>query len=274
LKLTGEIDWSPLFGGRTNAAWKGACDGEVFVAKLYSGPARNPLFPNDPKAEAQLLKSLSPSMQSPVFRAQMTTDAGTCNFYDHIPGTTWQSGVAEVAQLMAALHAIPCPEGLRHAPDGSQELHDQTRKILSNCAESDLLLAAEPKGSVGKSGEKTLLHSDIVPGNLIRNDTGLHLIDWQCPATGDPCEDIAIFLSPAMQFLYRGDTLSASEMDTFFAAYGAPKVRARYGSLAPFYHWRMAAYCLWQMQNGRPDYAQGLALELEALQRSDTSNPT
>ena len=27
------------------------------------------------------------------------------------------------------------------------------------------------------------------------------MIDWQCPAAGDPCEDIYSFLSPAFQIL-------------------------------------------------------------------------
>ena len=29
--------------------------------------------------------------------------------------------------------------------------------------------------------EPVLLHTDVVPGNLILGDEGLRLIDWQCP---------------------------------------------------------------------------------------------
>lgn len=272
--LTGQIAWQPLFGGRTNAAWQGKCGTESFVAKLYTGPARNPLFPNDPVAEARLLQVLAPSGRTPIFRAQVKTDAGTCNLYDHIPGDTWQHGVAEVAGLMVNLHALPCPPDLRRAANGSEALRKQGRAILSRCTEAEALQAAEPRGDVAANKVSVLLHSDIVPGNLIRNEAGLHLIDWQCPATGDPCEDIAVFLSPAMQHLYRGETLSPREVSAFFAAYDAPDIAARYHALAPFYHWRMAAYCLWQVQNGRTAYADGLALERAALQRSVNSIPT
>jgi thiamine kinase len=42
--------------------------------------------------------------------------------------------------------------------------------------------------------EPVLLHTDVVPGNLILGDKGLQLIDWQCPAIGDPIVDIMMFL--------------------------------------------------------------------------------
>lgn len=244
------------------------------MVKLYSGPARNPLFPNDPEAEARLLQALAETGVAPKFRARFETEAGVCNLYDHIPGETWVEGVEDVACLMRDLHALPCLDGLRAAADGSAALAVQTRAILARCSAAESLAALEPEGDVAAIGAGCLLHSDIVAGNLIRNATGLHLIDWQCPAVGDPCEDIAVFLSPAMQCLYRGAALAEADVSAFFVAYDAPDIATRYQRLAPFYHWRMAAYCLWQMQNGRADYAEGLALEKAALQRSVSSIPT
>ncbi|MGR3635579.1 MAG: phosphotransferase [Shimia sp.] len=266
--------WTPLFGGRTNAAWLGQTSAGDFVAKLYSGAALNPLFPNDPNAESMLLHALADTGHTPVFRAQLTTEAGICNLYDHIPGQTWQDGVSDVARLMRTLHMLPCPDGLRTAPDGAAALASQTLGILSKCDTPGELLSVQPASGPSSSGARCLLHSDIVPGNLIRNGNSLHLIDWQCPAVGDPCEDIAIFLSPAMQHLYRGKVLSRADEASFFEAYAVPDIQKRYQALAPFYHWRMAAYCLWQMQNGRSDYAEGLAMERAAFQRSESSKPT
>ncbi|TCL01463.1 phosphotransferase family enzyme [Shimia isoporae] len=263
-----------MFGGRTNTAWKGECGSEAFVAKLYSGPARNPLFPNDPDAERRLLLALADGGNTPVFRAQLQTESGVCNLYDHIPGEIWRDGVTDVARLMADLHAHPCPEGLRTVPDGSDALLKQGQEILSKSSDSPTLEALKPLGHVPASNLRRLLHSDIVPGNLIRNTSGLFLIDWQCPATGDPCEDIAVFLSPAMQFLYRGAPLTEEQIAAFFDAYGHPETATRYRALTPFFHWRMATYCHWQTDNGRTDYGAALTLELEALQRSLNSNPT
>jgi aminoglycoside phosphotransferase (APT) family kinase protein len=60
------------------------------------------------------------------------------------------------------------------------------------------------------------------------------LIDWQCPAVGDPCEDIAIFLSPAMQLAYRGTVLSRAEEQVFLTAYSDASTLKRYANIAPW----------------------------------------
>lgn len=127
------------------------------------------------------------------------------------------------------------------------------------------LCAAEPTApDVVPSGRRALLHGDPVPGNLILSPDGPVLIDWQCPATGDPTEDLAIFLSPAMQMFYRGRPLSADEAATFLGAYGDAATVARYRALAPWHHWRMAAYCLWRMARGGGDSrAEAAAFDAE-----------
>lgn len=259
-----------MFGGRTNTAWLGRLLAGDIVVKLYSGPAQNPLFPNDPQAEARLLRLLADQNIAPALLATLRTKAGVCNVYGHIPGEIWRAGAAEVATLMRRLHGIAPPSGLRNTANGSAALISQTRIILGKCASGGELARLEPAFKPIDAAPNVLLHGDIVPGNLISNAGGLHLIDWQCPAAGDACEDIAVFLSPAMQMLYRGAPLSVAETDAFLMAYDAPKVSARYRALAPYYHWRMAAYCLWQLENGRPDYAEGLELERAALYRSAT----
>lgn len=261
--------WHPLFGGRTNTAWHGECaeHGDI-VLKLYAGPARNPLFPNDPVAEATLLRHLEPTGLAPAFLAGFETDLGVCNTYAHVPGNTWRQDVSAVAKLMRKLHGLSAPNGLRRVADGSAALIAQTLQIVGRCEKIPQFLSDLPDEVVDPSGQAALLHSDIVPGNLIQSEGGLHLIDWQCPAVGDPCEDIAVFLSPSMQYLYRQSPLLETDIDAFLAAYGDDTVVARYRNLAPFYHARMAAYCLWQIENDRPAYADGLKLEVAALQRS------
>lgn len=262
--------WQALSGGRSNFAWKVTpkTSNEPVVVKLYRGPARNPLFPNDPKAEAALLAALEQTGLAPRLLQSFESSLGACNIYSHIPGQSWDKDAGQVGACMKRLHQMQPPPGLRKVPDGSEQLAAQTRAILSQCSSDSSLNDLEPSGKVPPSGELILLHGDIVPGNVISNETGLHLIDWQCPAIGDPCEDIAVFLSPAMQQIYRGSTLDSVSNKAFFAKYNNLQVEARYHALAPWYHWRMAAYCQWQAENGRPDYALGRDLEVEALQRS------
>lgn len=262
-------EWVALFGGRTNSAWHvtGKDVDQSAVLKHYRAPARNPLFPNDPKAEAALLDHLATSKIAPQLIAHFTTELGTCNLYQAIPGAPWSSGVADVANLIQRLHAIEPPKGLRASPNGSDAILAHADKIVSMCHSTAALRGLRPKGTVAPADQLALLHCDIVPGNLIQNDNGLHLIDWQCPAIGDAVEDLAVFLSPAMQMLYRGDALPQSDVNQFLDT--QEKAQAiRHRMLAPFYHYRMAAYCLWQSQNDRPDYAEGYAAECAALQAS------
>ena len=102
----------------------------------------------------------------------------------------------------------------------------------------------------------------LLADDLIDGPGGVTLIDWQCPATGDATEDLATFLSPAMQWLYRGRVLSPPETEAFLAAYPDPTVTARDLRLQPLYRWRRAAHCLWKADRGAPDYRHALALEL------------
>ena len=100
---------------------------------------------------------------------------------------------------------------------------------------------------------------------MIAQKGGLKLIDWQCPAIGDPCEDIAVFLSPAMQIIYRGTALSTAERNAFLRAYPDEATIQRYRQLEPWYHWRMAAYCLWKEARGDKHAARAYAAEIDAL---------
>ena len=125
----------------------------------------------------------------------------------------------------------------------------------------------EPQGHVAPSGRRRLVHGDPVPGNIVTGPGRAALIDWQCPALGDPAADLAIFASPAMQQVYRGAPLSEAESAAFLAAYPDEETVARYRALRPWYHWRMAAYCLFRAERGRAGYAAGLTLERAALPR-------
>lgn len=258
-------EWRALFGGRTNSAWQ-VSDGQApsAILKLYRSAANNPVFPNDADAEAQLLQHLEQEDIAPKLIARFDCEMGQCTLYTAIPGTPWKEGVLSVAKLMRHLHALAPPENLRRLPDGSDAILQNAESILNRCERADHIRAFRPELKVAPGQHCALLHCDIVPGNLISNGGSLHLIDWQCPGQGDPCEDISSFLSPAMQTLYRGQPLSDIERDSFLEAYGG-RFAQRYRALAPAYSYRTAAYCQWQSERGRPDYREGLNAELDAL---------
>lgn len=248
--------WTPLSGGRTNLLWRA---GDV-VVKAYDPASATPLFPNDPQAEAEALRRFAPHGLAPDLIAQ--GDGWLC--YRHLPGACWRDNPAQVAHLLARLHRLPpAPQTqFRAIASGAAALTAQGLAIAQACRAT-----LPPPPAIADPGpvrHPTSLHGDAVAGNVIIGPRGPALIDWQCPATGDAAEDIATFLSPAMQWLYRGKPLSTDEVAAFLAAYPDPDPVARYRRLAPLFRWRMAAHCLWKAERGAADYAQALTLELAA----------
>ncbi len=265
--LNGPSEWTALEGGRTNRLWRVSRPEGDIVAKLYKGETRNPLFPNDPASEVRILEHLATLGVAPTLLDHFRTDVGFCLIYSHLEGRAWHADCTKVATLLHRLHQTPPPSGVRRTPDGSDAIRSQGRAILDLCP-SDLaeeLRRLEPQEHIPASGLARLLHADPVPTNIIDHVGKLRLIDWQCPAVGDPCEDIAVFLSPAMQLAYRGTALTADERNTFLAAYPDAKTTDRYRQMEPWYHWRMAAYCLWKETQGDRQARPGYDAEIAAL---------
>lgn len=243
-----------LSGGRTNRVF---AVGSV-VAKLYAPQAASPLFPNDAAAEALALTLLASTGLAPALRA-LGPGWLIC---DAVPGRTWQRDPAAAAHALRHLHRIPPPPGFRVLPTGSLALAADARRVSAGATG---LPPLPPLPELVALAAPRLVHGDAVAGNMIETATGVVLIDWQCPGLGDPAEDLAAFLSPAMQQLYRGSPLTPDERAAFLAAYGDPEMLRRYHALAPLLHWRLAAHCLWRAARGDAGYAQAARLELAAL---------
>ncbi len=262
-----DASFEALYGGRTNRVWKVLSGDDGSVLKLYSTQFQNPLFRNDARLEAECLRALKSTGFVPKLKATGSFENESWVNYDHAPGTTWRTGIEDVAHLLRSLHQLPIRLSLPKGCNGSDDLKEHAHRILTGCRseKQKVLLAKKPRAHVLPLPEPSLIHGDPVAGNILQSADSLTLIDWQCPAIGDPCEDLAMFLSPAMQQLYRGTPLSEAEVAQFLVAYDQPDVTRRYQTLQPWYAWRMAAYCLWRVENGAPDYAKGFELEIAAL---------
>ncbi|MCM2561884.1 aminoglycoside phosphotransferase family protein [Lutimaribacter sp. EGI FJ00013] len=252
-------------GGRTNHIWRVESDQAPLVVKLYIKQAGTPLFPNDDRAEYAVLQHLAGSGLAPHPVAHVATAAGPCVIYRHVPGSHSSSDPAGIGAVLRHLHRIAPPAGLRHVASGSAAILRKGDEILAQCEDDAGLRAFRPKLAVGATADPVFLHGDPVPANILATAQGSCLIDWQCPAVGDRCEDLAICLSPAMRFLYGGQPLGRENENRFLQAYGDPATVARYRALAPAFHWRMAAYCQWRAQRREPDNSHAKELELSAL---------
>ncbi|WP_416544146.1 MULTISPECIES: phosphotransferase family protein [unclassified Phaeobacter] len=251
----------PLLGGRSNRVWRLG----GIVVKLYGRGNANPLFANDPSREQAALSALYRTGMVPSPLAAGQFEGRDWLAYQHSPGVTWSSGTTRVAELLGRLHTQPVIPDLPNGISGSAEIAAQTRTILGHCRMGNDLLRIEPTRPVAPLGVHRLIHGDPVPGNIVTCDGQLTLIDWQCPQIGDPAEDVALFLSPAMQQVYRGAPLSAVEEAAFLAAYPDPQVVARYLELKPWFHWRMVAYCWWRDERDGEADSRAYRLERAAL---------
>lgn len=273
--------WTMLDGGRTNRLWHVDDPRGPRVVKLYDTNAATPLFRNDPAAEALVLSALHETGLAPRLIGVIATERDPILIYRHQPGHAWRTGTEPVARTLKVLHATVLDDDLRtlpRAPDGSAALMRQAHEILSGLTAAQARQLPPPVSmpDVPPSGLLCLLHGDPVPDNLIcpADDQNAMpvLIDWQCPAIGDPVLDLALFLSPAMQTIGRGRPLSSTERQAFLSAYGNPAISRRLDALQPLLHWRMAAYCLWKIHHPRPDPAYRPALEAELAALSALSD--
>ncbi|UYV37573.1 aminoglycoside phosphotransferase family protein [Rhodobacteraceae bacterium D3-12] len=258
----------PLTGGRTNHLWRADTVNGPIVIKSYTKPGNNPLFPNSPDDEERVLRHLHGTALAPDLLDFLHLPHGPVLVYSHIDGSTWHDETSKAARAFEQLHDAPLLPSLPRAPDGSAELTKQTLAILKACkhAKAHTIADLRPTSQVPASGVDCLLHGDPVPGNLITNTDRIVFIDWQCPMRGDPVNDLAIFLSPAMQLIYRGAVLTKAQEESFLKSFTDANLIQRHHALTPWYHWRMAAYCLWRYENGAEEYHAAMTLELAALQ--------
>lgn len=260
--------WVPLRGGQTNQLWRV----DSVVVKRFAACDGNPRFPNDPVQEVAILQYLQGQGLSPQLWGQVVYGGDSYLVYQHLEGESWQVDTTQVAGVLRRLHAVRPPAGLREHLGGSQALQQQVAAILPGLPSSlaGRLQEARPHvAPVEAAPVRALLHGDPVPGNVIVTPAGVRLIDWQCPATGDPVEDLALFLSPAMQQIYRGAPLEDAEVKTFLAAYDDCATICRLKAMQPWHHWAMAAYCAWKVARGAKDYAAAMELELSALKEGE-----
>lgn len=266
-----------LPGGYRNEVWKVRSGNGWLIEKRYAedpGEA-NPMYPNLPDHEAAALAALGPLGLAP----QLVDYQPGAVTYRFVPGTMWRRGVVDVAALLQAIHSGASPRGLRQLCLSPTQARDHGDEMVAAvpAAKAAQLRAVRPTDvSASAVRRRSLVHTDCGPGNLVRSRGGLLLIDWQCPGLGDPVEDIACFLSPAMMILYQQRPHSDRAVERFLAAYGASAAGrstvARYRRDATAWHYRIGGYCVWRAQRlarRLPDVAEryrtALAAEIALL---------
>jgi thiamine kinase len=262
--LSEETVWHAQTGGKTNKVWHIKSEKDL-ICKLYLQTKTNPLFNNTPEMEYRCLLWLDGLGIAPKAYKYLKTPFGEVLLYDYIKGQTWSCDVDIVSELLIRIHQPQYPKGLRILSALPSDIK-QTGLEIINKLNSDhknklnMLFSDVTISDI----EPVLLHTDVVPGNLILGDKGLRLIDWQCPAIGDPIVDIMMFLSPGMHEIYGSGKLSMKDHEVFLMNL-TPKLRSRYNILGPLYHWRLAAYCFWKAEQGFIEYEKAALAEIDLL---------
>lgn len=266
--------WAELSGGRTNRVWRVQDGKSDYVCKLYRGSNNNPLFANVPEAEFACLTHLAGQGLSPDPVVFLKLPIGMVLIYKFLQGRIWQGDTRPVAQCLHRLHALDPPADLPQSPVGAAEILLHADRILNDLRgdTARYLRERRPEPVVSHPTQLAFLHGDVVAANLLQTPDGLRLIDWQCPSVGDPVSDLACFLSPAMQVIYGAGPLSQSQQSAFLEGYGDRSVSDRYLVWKSAYHYRMAAYCLWRVEQGQEDYLGAFAAELAAMGASPSAH--
>lgn len=234
--------WTPLSGGRVNRVWRVKTPTGAVTVKLYGKLRNGGLFPNLPWAEAAALAAQS---SAPDLIANLSPSAGTVLVYRYVPATLPPCPRSAGHALRVLHDSLAWPELKRLEPDRWRLLPGWTRQLRARGLSRRAVRAIRHAQRVMDRSRPAPcpLHGDPVPANILTTRKGPVLIDWQCPAFGDPATDLALYLSPAMQVLYGAGPLPPAEHRAFAVAYGRRPALQRYRQVAPALHARIAVHC-------------------------------
>ena len=232
-----------LKGGYLNSVWRVDTPDGCLVAKEFAKPMTGTLFPNLPEDEAAALRRLEGLDVAPEL-VGFWPDASLL-VYEFVEGDMWDGDMASAAHLLLRKEAAD-PTGFRTVPLTKAEIIAEGGALFARCTSPPDVIPP-PKAKVPPPQKLSLIHTDIGV-NLVGEKSGLRLIDWQCPAIGDICEDIYSFLSPAFQILGERAPLTDAQAGDFWDTLARPDLEERYALLRPAYAWRFAGYCAWRSE--------------------------
>ena len=230
-----------LKGGYLNSVWCVDTSERCLIAKEFAKPMTGTLFPNLPEDEAEALRRLAELDVAPDL-VGFWPDASLL-VYDFVEGDMWDGDMQGIARLLLRKEAAN-PTGFRTVPLTIPDIIAEGGALFARCT-SPPCASPPPVADVPPPQKLSLIHTDIGV-NLVGAGTNLRLIDWQCPAIGDLCEDIYSFLSPAFQILGERAPLTDAQVRDFWDTLARPDLEERYALLRPAYAWRFAGYCAWR----------------------------
>ncbi|GKV55189.1 hypothetical protein NCCP2222_11360 [Sporosarcina sp. NCCP-2222] len=136
-----------------------------------------------------------------------------------------RSLLVQFGQLLARLHATPCPRGLKEDGDWlERQLETSAYNLLHYQTDGTAELLEQLKASRPQAVEQTLIHGDCTVDNvLVANGKVTGLIDWSGGGFGDPRYDMALAIRPKPGMFEK-----AEDREFFFEGYGSRISREEY----------------------------------------------
>lgn len=263
-----------LDGGSTNAVYLVtlAPSGVKVVLKVSTEGSDTPLFENRPQTEWRLLCALSTIGVAPMPISKLSLGDGEFALaYHFVEGKLGARSPSALAGVLRTTHESSPVFSLQTRVMNAPDLLVQSDQLLS-VPLPKWAVALKPKRPVQLPKIKPrLIHSDPIFNNIVTDKNGKTvLIDWQCPALGDPLEDIAHATSTGMAEAYSAPP--PFDVWDVLEEYGEQSLTMRASSCLPLYSWRMLCYCHWQASQGHTRYAAAVEHEAGLLDRLNSKN--
>ena len=252
--LDGEPEIRALKGGYWNQVYRVTSGSRRLVVKSFSAGTKDTLFPNLPDDEAKALERLSGMCVAPEIIGYWPKRSILA--YEYVEGTQWKGDLAGVATMLKRKEMADA-SGFRKGTIDPEALMAEGDAFFRRCTAKPALVRPRVK-AINPPDRLSLIHTDLGPANIIGAGSDLRIIDWQCPAQGDLCEDVYSFLSPAFHILSERDPLSEQQIDAFIAALAMPAIIERYLAMRPAFAWRMIGYCSLRGETASDDHARRL----------------
>ena len=230
-----------MCGGHTNSVWL-LNDKTKIVLKKYSKSDEKSMFPNSLVDEVKVLKKLEKIDIAP--KLLKSWPKLSIIAYRYVEGRHCLKNFQAVVELIKRKERLDAKEFKKVSTDPKEILLEGDRflKICKMIPNVDKPTSIE----VYPLKKTSLIHRDISTNLIEEPDGQVKIIDWQCPANGDICEDIFSILSPGFQILANRAPLSKEENSLFWNYMNRPDIHKRYNEIKASYAWRHGAFCFWR----------------------------
>ena len=268
---------TPLSGGFWNAVYRVKTTSFDWIVKCMEEDTDSTrLYPNLPKHEAEALKLLEGlDIAAPfVSFSEAEGDTPAILIYEFVTGKPLidllndldtKLVLSKAADLLATVHLIDQSNGtvsdvdrnrikFRQLPNEPASMINLAANFLQELPVDSNIQRLRKHKSVLENRPQlmqvktALLHTDAWSGNCIYNTSTekLSLIDWQCPAIGDPTFDLWTFVSAGFNLLAGESLFSLEEKQYFVKQYklasGDNSIHERLTYFAPYYAYQIAAH--------------------------------